>query len=388
MARGRKASVRYYASKGGYFTHFEGKNIRLADGLDDAPKGKTYLAALARFQELMNVSNADTADQGNTVRVVVDLYGQHLERNGQDRSLEIVLQTCTSAMAQFGDKTFDALKPVHVTGWLALMSKPRDTKKHKGVRWGATYQNIALRTLVAAFNWAKGQGLITHHCLENSKAVTIRGRKRSRGQEAYISPATWQALIGRIGATNHGFADILRFLHGTGCRPGEAYNVEARYYHAADKCVVYSGQPGPNDYAWKNARRTGKDRVIFLSDELAEMVEARIAKHPEGPIFRTNRKSMWVQEAMSVNLRWYAKKLGITPAPTAYGFRHTYATDWLLAGGSIKVLADLIGTSVSMIERHYGHIMVDKERVRSIMTAVMTGRSSLGEKPEPVATRT
>ena len=172
MAKGRKSSVRYYESKGAYFTHFEGKQIRLADGPDDAPKGKTYLAALARFPELMSVSNADTADQGNTVRVVVDLYGQHLERNGQDRSLEIVLQTCTSAVAQFGDKTFDALKPVHVTGWLALMSKPRDTKKHKGVKWGATYQNMALRTLVAAFNWAKGQGLITHHCLENSKAVT------------------------------------------------------------------------------------------------------------------------------------------------------------------------------------------------------------------------
>ncbi len=381
MAKGRKSSVRYYASKGAYFTHFEGKQVRLADGPDDAPKGKTYLAALARFQELMQVSNADTADQGNTVRVVVDLYGQHLERNGQGRSLEIVLQTLTSAMEQFGDKTFDALKPVHVTAWLALMAKPRDTKKHKGVKWGPTYQNIALRTLVAAFNWGKGQGLISQHCLQNSKAVTIRGRKRSRGQEAYVPPATWKTLIERVGATNHGFAAILRFLHGTGCRPGEAYNVEARYYRASDKCVIYPGQPGPTDYAWKNARRTGKDRVIFLSDELAEMVEGLIAKHPTGAIFRTTRKSMWVQEAMSVNLRWYAKKLGITPAPTAYGFRHTYATDWLLNGGSIKVLADLIGTSVAMIERHYGHLMVDKERVRTIMTTVMKGRS-VAEEPQ------
>ena len=100
-------------SKGGYCTHFEGKNIRLADGPDDAPKGGTYLAALARFQELIQVSNAETADQGNAVRVVVDLCGQHLERNGQDRSLEIVLQTCTSAVAEFGDKTFQELKPVH-----------------------------------------------------------------------------------------------------------------------------------------------------------------------------------------------------------------------------------------------------------------------------------
>lgn len=154
IPRGRKASVRYYASKDGYFTHFEGKNIRFADGPGDAPKGKTYLMALARFQELMQVDNADPAARGNTVRVVVDLYRQRLERNGQDRSLEIVLQTCTSTVAEFGDKTFQELKPVHVTGWLVKMAKPRDTKKHKAAKWGSTYQNIALRTLVAAFNWA------------------------------------------------------------------------------------------------------------------------------------------------------------------------------------------------------------------------------------------
>lgn len=112
MAKGRKSSDRYYATKGAYFTHFEGKQIRLAD-----------LAALARFQELMQVSHADTADQGNTVRVVVDLYGLHLERNGQARSLEIVLQTCTSAVEQFGDKTFDVLKPVHVDDWESFVEE-------------------------------------------------------------------------------------------------------------------------------------------------------------------------------------------------------------------------------------------------------------------------
>jgi hypothetical protein len=124
--RGRKASVRYYASRGAYFTHFEGKQIRLATGPDDAPKGPNYLAALREFGELMQVNTADTADQANTVRTVVDLYGQHLERNGQARTLEILLQTCTSAVEQFGDKTFGQLKPVHVTNWLALMAKPRD----------------------------------------------------------------------------------------------------------------------------------------------------------------------------------------------------------------------------------------------------------------------
>lgn len=278
---------------------------------------------------------------------------------------------------------------MQVSNWLAGMAKAR-THTHKkksggeaksrSVKWGPTYQNIALRTLVAAFNWGKGQGLISSHCLQNPKAVTIRGRKRSRGQEAYIPPATWKKLIDCVGKSNFGFADILCFLHDTGCRPAEAYNVEARYYHAADRCIIYPGQPAEGEYAWKNARRIGKDRVIFLSEEIAKLVEEKIAKTPEGPLFHTKRASKWTQEAMSVNLRWYSKRLGITPTPTAYGFRHTYATDWLLNGGSIKVLADLIGTSISLIEKHYGHLMVDKERVRSIMTAVMKGRSAVGSE--------
>jgi len=370
----RRASVRYYQSRKAYFTHFEGQQIKLASGPDDAPKGPTYLAALDEFRRLMQVSSADSADQGNTVRIVVDLYGQHLERNGQARSLEILLATCTSAIERFGDTAMGDLKPIHVSGWLAEMAKPRAGKRKKEVRWGPTYQNMALRTLVAAFNWAKGQELISAHCLENSKAVQVRGRKRSRGQETYVPPATWKKLIERVDRTNHGFADVLRFLYSTGCRPSEAFNVEARYYHPADRCVVYPGHPGPDDFAWKNARRTGKDRVIFLPEEIAMTVERRIEEHPTGPVFLTNRGTPWASVNVSVNIRWYAKRLKIVPPPSAYGFRHTYATDWLLNGGSIKVLADLIGTSVSMIERHYGHIMVDKERVRSIMTTVMSGR--------------
>jgi integrase len=376
------SEIGYFASRKGYYTCFRKKQILLAKGPDDKTTGPTYLAALAKFQEIMQLANADTIDQGNTVRLIVDLYGQHLERNGQERSLKILLDTCTSAMEQFGDLHIGELKPIHITDWLALKAKPRIDSKNRTVKWGPTYRGIALRTLVTALNWAKGQGLISRHCLENTKAVEIRGKKRSRGQEAYIPPATCKKLIDYIGASNQGFADLLQFLYETGCRPSEAYHVEARYYQRADRCIVYPGQPGPTDFVWKNARRTAKDRVIFLSDGLAEMVEARIDRYPEGRIFRTKRKTKWVTEAMSVNLRWYAKKLKITPAPTAYGFRHSYATDWLLNAGSIKVLADLIGTSVTMIERHYGHLMVDKDRVRAIMTKVMKDRGSLPEKLE------
>ncbi len=40
----------------------------------------------------------------------------------------------------------------------------------------------------------------------------------------------------------------------------------------------------------------------------------------------------------------------------AYSFRHYYATQRLLAGISVYTLAENMGTSVAMIEKHYGHL--------------------------------
>ncbi len=371
------SDISYYASRKGYYTCFRDKQIKLAAGPDDRPTGPTYLAALAKFSEIMRLANCDTADQGNTVATVCEMYGQHLEREGKSATLRILLDTCTSAVAEFGTKTMNEFKPIHVTEWLAKMALPRvDSRKRTG-KWGKTYQAMALRTLISALNWARKQGVISRHCLEG-KPITVKG-KRSRGKEAYIEKAVFDRLIARV---NPNFADLLRFMYGTGCRPAEAYNLQARYYHPADKCIIYPGQPNPDDYVWKNALRTGQDRIIYLDDELAEMVERRCRQYPEGRVFRTQRKTRWSNEAVSTMLRWYCKpeRLNISPVPTAYGCRHSYATDFLADGKSIKVLAELMGTSVTMLEKHYAHLQVKKAKMLSIVREFAAGRHSLPEE--------
>lgn len=79
------------------------------------------------------------------------------------------------------------------------------------------------------------------------------------------------------------------------------------------------------------------------------------------------------REAVGRQLRWMSEKRGVATPPTAYGLRHTFATDFLLTGKSIKVLTDLMGTSVAMIERHYGHVQVDRARVRSLYAVSYAG---------------
>ena len=69
----------------------------------------------------------------------------------------------------------------------------------------------------------------------------------------------------------------------------------------------------------------------------------------------------------------------------AYSYRHTFATDWLLDGGSIKVLADLMGNSVAMIEKHYGHLDVDPGRMQQLLFG-FTERLRASQPALPVPT--
>jgi hypothetical protein len=59
QARARRSSVRYRACRKAYFTHSEGRQIKLAEWPDDTPKGPTYLAALGRCQRSCRATKLD-----------------------------------------------------------------------------------------------------------------------------------------------------------------------------------------------------------------------------------------------------------------------------------------------------------------------------------------
>ena len=48
-------------------------------------------------------------------------------------------------------------------------------------------------------------------------------------------------------------------------------------------------------------------------------------------------------------------------------FRHTYATFRLSEGVDVYILAEQMGTSVKMIEQHYGHVNTIKHADRVLM---------------------
>jgi hypothetical protein len=57
--------VRYFESRHGYDTQYQKRQRLLAKGPKDEPDGFTYQAAVKRFAEIVHLSNADKAENGD-----------------------------------------------------------------------------------------------------------------------------------------------------------------------------------------------------------------------------------------------------------------------------------------------------------------------------------
>jgi len=65
---------------------------------------------------------------------------------------------------------------------------------------------------------------------------------------------------------------------------------------------------------------------------------------------------------------------------STYCFRHTYATFRLSEGVDVYFLAEQMGTSVKMIEDHYGHVDTIKHAGRVLQG--MSGWDVMGTEPD------
>jgi integrase len=273
---------------------------------------------------------------------------------------------------------------MHVQAWLDKMGRERGRSRGNRIRkWGHTMKRLAVDKLQAAFSWGVQQGMITRNLINGPArlALGIRRKGASRGRDYVLQPGEHGKLVG---AAKPYFADLLEFLHGTGCRPGEAYHATARNYDRAQGAIVHRHDAEPPDYVHKTARKTGKDRVIFLNADLRAMVERLALKYPTGPLLRNRDSRPWTNSSVYLMLKRLRTKLGLTAGKMiAYSYRHTFATDWLLDGGSIKVLADLMGNSVAMIEKHYGHLDVDPGRMQELLLG-FTERLRASQATSPV----
>lgn len=182
---------------------------------------------------------------------------------------------------------------------------------------------------------------------EEYRALHSRARKWIK--EARTDAAAWRRTI---------VYNFVLIMCGTGMRPPEAKNLRWRD-------VAYAKDREGREVVVLSVHGKGKSRRLVAPAEgvgayIERVRELSVATNPDDRVFTTKKgaPTRTLFKRPIVELLKYAK-LSIGPSGTprsTYCFRHTYATLRLSEGVDAYLLAEQMGTSVQMIQQHYGHV--------------------------------
>ena len=145
---------------------------------------------------------------------VVDARGRPKPKTVERYSTDL------SAFAKWagGETPVERIDPRLLTRWLASLGGNATTPKA-----------IMLRSVSAWLGWAERCEM-----LPANPAKKVPKPKTASRADAVIAPADHDRLMGAVSGE---FRDVLRFMHATECRPGEACKVTAENFDKAARVV-------------------------------------------------------------------------------------------------------------------------------------------------------
>jgi integrase len=271
-----------------------------------------------------------------TLAEFVEVYlAQH---EGEPETVAKLKWLLAKAVRAFGARRLSQLRSPAIAAW--RMTIP------SGHRFEATQ---ALRQVLArAVNW----GLLD---VNPAKLGVENPQRRYAEKRPFESWDELYALAGRLGPRD---GRMVLFAAATGLRPGEWLALEHRDIdREAD--VVYVRR------TLRNGRiKTPKTKSSVRAVPLQAIALAALDELPPNPhsllVFPSVRGG-YVDLHNFRNRAWKPaqRAVGIEPLRRVYDLRHTFATFALRAGISTFDLSRYMGTSLAMIDRHYGHLARD-----------------------------
>ena len=208
-------------------------------------------------------------------------------------------------------------------------------------------QNRNLGNLKAALNFAVDQHRVGAAVAQQWRAVK-RHKNAGTRRELYLDLQQRRALVEACGGA---IRDLIEAAALTGARPGELVKALRGHFDARTGCVRFSGKTG--------------SRTVPLSPAAIDLFK-RLAqgKLPAAHLLTRDDGKPWAHSDWDALVRDAAKKAKLPKGVVLYTLRHSWITEALLAGMATLDVARLTGTSLVMIEQHYGHLVAEAARER------------------------
>ena len=270
-----------------------------------------------------------------TLAELVDVYlAQHDVQPVTNEKLRYLLSKATAA---FGDRKIGELTSQEIAEWRMKVSP--------GYRFEATQ---ALRQVLhRAVAW----GMID---INPAKVGVDNPVRRRKEQHPFESWAELEALAAAIGPR---YGPMILFAAATGLRPAEWIALEKRDVDRKER-VVYVRRSFTRGEL-KIPKTEASMRAVPLQARALDALD-RINSNGSPLLFPGERGGyLDIHHFRPYQWRPAQKAVGLTPLRRVYDLRHTFATFALRAGLSTFDLSRYMGASLTMIDRHYGHLARD-----------------------------
>lgn len=330
----------------------------------DADTGKQHHRALGDFDHLPAAQRFDAAAEaarewfqhlgkgGSTEAVTVKKSGENYVQHQRDTKGDAAADDTKARFRRWVDTTelgrmeLGKLTRAKVEAWRkGLVQTPvkvnRDDREVPVTRLRSPASvNRDMAALRAALNYAHDMGHVTS---DMAWRVALRPIKNADSRrDVYLDRAQCKALIEAAPA------DLAAFLRGLALlplRPGALAALTAGDYDKRLRMLRIGKD------------KAGADRRIVLPKATADfLAEHATNKLPGAPLLARADGAAWDKDSWKKPLKAAASTAKLPQATTAYSLRHSTITDLVTGGLPLLTVAQLSGTSVAMIERHYGHL--------------------------------
>ena len=319
--------------------------------LDTLPNNQRYDAAVKLAEKIFNHRNAGGSAVGITVGEACDRYVQKQRDEGKEvaaKDLEVRFKRWMHSDKKLSGTPLLKLTQGMVNDWRNTLTKtkaiPQDKDTTATQPRAASTINREMAVFKAALNLAMRDGYATSDTAWKYKLTPIKNATGRR--DCYLDATQRRALIA---SAQSDLSALLRALSLVPFRPGAMAALTAGSF---DKRlgVLTVGKD-----------KSGADRKINLPPATSAFFAEQAAnKLPSAPLLSQASGKFWDKDAWKKPFKRAAAAAKLPNDATAYALRHSTITDLIaLHHLDTMTVAQLSGTSVMMIEKHYGHLLRD-----------------------------
>jgi integrase len=317
------------------------KRIAIADDFTDANGGSVLSWDQAVSRCRLDVYGADEsaiegADRPVTLDQAITAYEADLVARDGGRKNATWLRARTPAGLL--KKAVSAITAKDFRGW-------RDSLIAEGKLTAGTVNRLRAALLAALNNqkrldprvrdvWSIGWPL-----LPNAR----------RSRNVVLTAAEIRAVVRASYAISEALGLFVEMAAVTGARPSQLARLDCADVLAGDKVNMPTSRKG------SSRKRVIGHKPVPLPPALAARLRAIAEDQPPDAalLVQDRGKGRWTAGSHHLRFLAAAKAAGLDAGVTIYALRHSYITNALLRGVPLRLVADVVDSSVTMIERSY-----------------------------------